>query len=57
MAATSELDRVSMVVLRYMRGPVFVLIVVYAIRLWRFHFSMVRAIMKPPIKRTMVLLK
>ena len=28
---TSELDRVSMVVLRYMRGPVFVLIVVYAI--------------------------
>jgi len=31
MAATSELDRVSMVVLRYMRGPVFVLIVVYAI--------------------------
>ncbi len=31
MAVTSELDRVSMVVLRYMRGPVFVLIVVYAI--------------------------
>ena len=31
MAATSELDRVSMVVLRYMRGPVFVLIFVYAI--------------------------
>ncbi len=31
MAATSELDRVSMVVLRYIRGPVFVLIVVYAI--------------------------
>ena len=31
MATTSELDRVSMVVLRYMRGPVFVLIVVYAI--------------------------
>lgn len=31
MAATSELDRVSMVVLRYMRGPVFVLIIVYAI--------------------------
>ena len=28
---TSELDRVSMVVLRYMRGPVFVLITVYAI--------------------------
>ncbi|HUV21849.1 MAG TPA: NAD(P)-binding protein [Gammaproteobacteria bacterium] len=28
---TSELDRVSMVVLRYMRGPVFVLIIVYAI--------------------------
>jgi Trk K+ transport system NAD-binding subunit len=28
---TSELDRVSMVVLRYMRGPVFVLIAVYAI--------------------------
>jgi Trk K+ transport system NAD-binding subunit len=31
MAATSDLDRVSMVVLRYMRGPVFVLILVYAI--------------------------
>lgn len=31
MAATSELDRVSMVVLRYLRKPVFVLIVVYAI--------------------------
>jgi voltage-gated potassium channel len=31
MAATSELDRVSMLVLRYMRGPIFVLIVVYAI--------------------------
>ncbi len=31
MATTSELDRVSMVVLRYMRGPIFVLIVVYAI--------------------------
>lgn len=31
MAATSELDRVSMVVLRYLRRPVFVLIVVYAI--------------------------
>ncbi len=31
MAITSDLDRVSMVVLRYMRGPVFVLIVVYAI--------------------------
>ncbi len=31
MAATSELDRVSMLVLRYLRGPVFVLIVVYAI--------------------------
>ena len=31
MATTAELDRVSMVVLRYMRGPVFVLIVVYAI--------------------------
>ena len=31
MATTSELDRVSMVVLRYMRGPVFALIVVYAI--------------------------
>ena len=31
MATTSELDRVSMIVLRYMRGPVFVLIVVYAI--------------------------
>ena len=28
---TSELDRVSMVVLRYMRGPVFVLIAVYAV--------------------------
>ncbi len=31
MAATSDLGRVSMVVLRYMRKPVFVLIVVYAI--------------------------
>jgi Trk K+ transport system NAD-binding subunit len=31
MAATSELDRVSMIVLRYMRGPIFVLIIVYAI--------------------------
>ncbi len=31
MAATSELDRVSMIVLRYIRKPVFVLIVVYAI--------------------------
>ncbi len=31
MAVTSDLDRVSMVVLRYMRGPVFALIVVYAI--------------------------
>ncbi|MDH3220279.1 MAG: NAD-binding protein [Gammaproteobacteria bacterium] len=31
MAITSELDRVSMVVLRYMRGPIFALIVVYAI--------------------------
>ncbi len=31
MATTSELDRVSMIVLRYMRGPIFVLIVVYAI--------------------------
>jgi len=31
MATTSELDRVSMVVLRYMRGPVFALIIVYAI--------------------------
>jgi len=31
MATTSELDRVSMVVLRYMRGPIFALIVVYAI--------------------------
>ena len=31
MPATSELDRVSMVVLRYLRKPVFVLIVVYAI--------------------------
>ena len=31
MATTAELDRVSMVVLRYMRGPVFVLIIVYAI--------------------------
>jgi voltage-gated potassium channel len=31
MATTSQLDRVSMVVLRYMRGPLFVLIVVYAI--------------------------
>ena len=31
MATTSELDRVTMVVLRYLRMPVFVLIVVYAI--------------------------
>ena len=31
MATTSELDRVSMVVLRYLRRPVFVLIIVYAI--------------------------
>lgn len=31
MATTAELDRVSMVVLRYMRGPIFGLIVVYAI--------------------------
>ena len=31
MATTTDLDRVSMVVLRYMRGPVFVLITVYAI--------------------------
>jgi voltage-gated potassium channel len=31
MAINSGLDRVSMVVLRYMRGPLFVLIVVYAI--------------------------
>ena len=31
MASTAELDRVSMVVLRYMRGPIFALIVVYAI--------------------------
>ena len=31
MATTSELDRVSMVVLRYMRGPIFALIIVYAI--------------------------
>ena len=31
MAGTSELDRVSMVVLRYMRGPIFALIIVYAI--------------------------
>ncbi len=31
MAATSELDRVAMVVLRYLRRPVFVLITVYAV--------------------------
>jgi voltage-gated potassium channel len=31
MATTSELDRVAMVVLRYLRRPVFVLIIVYAI--------------------------
>jgi Trk K+ transport system NAD-binding subunit len=31
MATTSELDRVSMIVLRYMRGPIFVLIFVYAV--------------------------
>jgi hypothetical protein len=28
-----------------------------AIRLWRFHFSIVRAIMNPPRKRKIVLLK
>jgi Trk K+ transport system NAD-binding subunit len=31
MATSSNLDRVSMVMLRYMRGPIFALIVVYAI--------------------------
>ena len=31
MATTSDLDRVSMVILRYMRRPVFALIIVYAI--------------------------
>lgn len=31
MATTSDLDRVTMIVLRYMRGPVFVLIFVYAV--------------------------
>ena len=31
MAVTSELDRVTMIVLRYIRRPVFVLIIVYAI--------------------------
>ncbi len=31
MATVSDLDRVSMVILRYMRSPVFVLIIVYAI--------------------------
>ena len=31
MATTSELDRVSMIVLRYMRGPIFALVAVYAI--------------------------
>ena len=31
MATTSDLDRVSMVVLRYMRRPSFVLVIVYAI--------------------------
>ena len=31
MAATSDLDRVSMVVLRFMRGPIFTLIFVYAV--------------------------
>ncbi len=31
MATTSDLERVSMVVLRFMRGPIFVLIIVYAI--------------------------
>lgn len=31
MATTSELDRVTMIVLRYLRGPVFVLIFVYAV--------------------------
>ena len=31
MAATSDLDRVSMVVLRYMRRPIFVLIMVYGV--------------------------
>ena len=32
-------------------------IVMRANRLWSFHFSMVRAIMKPPMNRKMVLLK
>lgn len=31
MATTSELDRVTMVVLRYMRRPIFVLVLVYAV--------------------------
>lgn len=31
MATTSELDRVAMIVLRYMRRPVFVLVAVYAV--------------------------
>ena len=31
MATSSELDRVSMVVLRYMRKPIFVLVFVYAV--------------------------
>ena len=31
MATTSDLERVSMVVLRFMRGPIFALIIVYAI--------------------------
>ena len=31
MATTSDLDRVSMVVLRYMRRPIFALVIVYAI--------------------------
>ena len=31
MTTTSDFDRVSMVVLRYMRRPVFVLVFVYAI--------------------------
>lgn len=31
MASTSDIDRVTMIVLRYLRGPVFVLVTVYSI--------------------------
>jgi len=37
--------------------PPIVLMVKRASRLWRFHFSMVKAIIKPPMNRKIVLLK